>query len=54
MSRKIGFSVVIESPQKIEIGFGINQNGKLIIVTSIRAVEFVNDRALLVSGTGTV
>lgn len=54
MSRRIQFSVVIESPQKIEIGSGISQDGKLIIVTSIRAVEFVNDKALLVSGSGTV
>lgn len=54
MSRRIQFSVVIESPQKIEIGSGISHDGKLIIVTSIRSVEFVNDKALLVSGSGTV
>lgn len=54
MSKHVRFSVVIESPQKLEIGSGITQYGKLIIVTKICAVEFVNDRALLVSGSGTV
>ncbi|CAM3305294.1 hypothetical protein PALA111701_01980 [Paenibacillus lactis] len=54
MSKGTKFSVVIESPQRLEIGSGIHVEGKIIVVTSIRKVEYVNDRLVLVSGTGTI
>lgn len=54
MSKRVTFSIVIEDPQLIEVGSGIHFEGKLIIVTSINKVEFVNSTAVLVSGKGTI
>lgn len=54
MSRHIKFSAVIEDPQTIEVGSTMSKDGRMIVVTSISKVEFVNDRAVLVNGKGTI
>lgn|GEM_PF-6824775 len=54
MSKGTKFSVVLESPKMVEIGSIIQQEGKSILVTGIRKIEFVNDRLVLVSGKGTI
>lgn len=54
MSKRIAFSVVLESTKLIEIGSAIDYQGKMIVVTSLRKVEYITERLVLVSGTGTV
>lgn len=50
MVRAEKFSIIIGSPKQVEIGSVVKQEGKVLIVTSIRKVEYITDRLVLVSG----
>jgi len=52
MVRNEGFSVVLEPQQKLEIGDQIYFNGRKLVVTSIRKIEYVTSRLVSVSGNG--
>lgn len=54
MAKTVKFSIVIRCPQQIEIGSGIKQDGKMLIVSKIKKVEYVSNRLVLVSGNATI
>ncbi|RAP17744.1 hypothetical protein C2W64_04565 [Brevibacillus laterosporus] len=54
MAKTVRFSVVIESPQQIEVGSAVKQDGKMLFVTKIKKVEYVTSILVLVSGNATI
>ncbi len=52
MAKAAVFSVVLESPLKLEIGDQVTFEGKKLIVTKIRKVEYITSRLVSVLGNG--
>lgn len=54
MAKTEKFSVVFELPRDIEVGSIVKQKGKVLTITSIRKIECISSRWILVSGNATV
>ena len=52
MAKTEKFSVVLELPR--DIGSTVKQKGKVLTITSIRKIECISSRLILVSGNATV
>lgn len=50
MAKTEKFSVVLELPRDIEVGSTVKQKGKVLTITSIRKIECISSRLILVSG----
>ncbi|MEB8717519.1 hypothetical protein P4G97_33165 [Bacillus cereus] len=54
MAKTEKFSVVLELPRDIEVGSTVKQKGKVLTITSIRKIECISSRLILVSGNAKV
>ncbi|HDR6289239.1 TPA: hypothetical protein QCU33_005371 [Bacillus cereus] len=54
MDRAKKFSVVIELPKDLGVGSTVKFEGEFLTVNSIRNIESISSRLILVSGSGTV
>ncbi|WPS85530.1 hypothetical protein SMD22_00285 (plasmid) [Brevibacillus halotolerans] len=53
-TKTVKFSIVIRSPQQIEVGSAIKKDEKMLIVSKIKKIEYVSNRLVLVSGNATI
>jgi hypothetical protein len=54
MARTKKFSVVIELPKDIGEGSTVKFEGEFLTINSIRNIECISSRLIIVSGSGTV